>query len=296
MRDKLLSLYGLKWNPFCPDVPDESLRLTPQIEHFCWRVEQQSREGGFVAIIGEPGSGKSCALRMLAERLEKIRDVTVGVLTRPQSNTADFYRELGHLFGVMLSPHNRWAGAKVLRETWLAHIDASMSRPILLIDEAQEMRHSALAELRLLSSMHLDSRALLTVVLCGDGRLVEKLRAPELLPVASRIRTRLRTDYAPVEELRACLDHALEQAGNAALMTGELKQTLAEHAAGNYRLLMTMADDLLHSAVQRDLDHLDEKLYFDVFGIKPDAAAAARSAGAGPKGGARPPRRDGARS
>jgi type II secretory pathway predicted ATPase ExeA len=295
MREKLLSLYGLKWNPFSPDVPDESLRVTPQIEHFCWRVEQQSREGGFVAIIGEPGSGKSCALRLLAERLEKIRDVTVGVLTRPQSCTADFYRELGHLFGVSLSPHNRWAGAKVLRETWLAHIDASMCRPIVLIDEAQEMKPSALAELRLLSSMHLDSRALLTVVLCGDARLVEKLRAPELLPVASRIRTRLRTDYAPAEELRACLDHALEQAGNAALMTGELKQTLAEHAAGNYRLLMTMADDLLHAAVQRELDRIDEKLYFDVFSIKPDAAAAARTGSAASKG-SRSARRDGART
>ncbi|HMG98545.1 MAG TPA: hypothetical protein VK546_06465 [Gaiellales bacterium] len=40
MNKKLLALYGLKWNPFAPDVPVEALRVTPQIESFCWRVEQ----------------------------------------------------------------------------------------------------------------------------------------------------------------------------------------------------------------------------------------------------------------
>ena len=38
---------------------------------------------------------------------------------------ADFYRELGHLFGVALSPNNRWHSAKSLREKWHAHIEAS---------------------------------------------------------------------------------------------------------------------------------------------------------------------------
>jgi hypothetical protein len=47
----------------------------------------------------------------LAARLTRLRDLTLGVLTRPQASLADFYRELGHLFGVALSPHNRWAGS-----------------------------------------------------------------------------------------------------------------------------------------------------------------------------------------
>jgi hypothetical protein len=47
-------------------------------------------------------------LRLLAERLARLRDLTVGALTHPQSRVADFYRELGDLFGVTLQPHNRW--------------------------------------------------------------------------------------------------------------------------------------------------------------------------------------------
>ena len=95
MNKKLLALYGLKWNPFAPDVPVEALRVTPRIESFCWRVEQLAGDGGFALITGAPGTGKSVTLRILAERLTAQRDFTVGVLSRPQSRLGDFYRELG---------------------------------------------------------------------------------------------------------------------------------------------------------------------------------------------------------
>ena len=179
MNKKLLALYGLKWNPFAPDVPVEALRVTPRIELFCWRVEQLAGEGGFALITGAPGAGKSVTLRILAERLAAQRDVKVGVISRPQAGLADFYREMGDLFGVALHPHNRWGGAKVLRERWQTHIDASFSRPVLIVDEAQEMAPAVLSELRLLASARLDSHILLTVVLAGDGRLAERLRSDD---------------------------------------------------------------------------------------------------------------------
>jgi len=61
----------------------------------------------------------------------------------------------------------------------------------------------------------------------------------------------------------------LAGAGNASLMTPPLCQTLCDHAAGNYRILTTMAAELLAAAAQRDLPVLDEKLYLDVFAPAP---------------------------
>jgi len=90
MTKKLLQLYGLKWNPFAPDVPIDAVHVTPRLESFVWRVEHLARDGGFAAIIGEPGTGKSILLRVLAARLGALRDVVVGVLTRPQAGLADF--------------------------------------------------------------------------------------------------------------------------------------------------------------------------------------------------------------
>ena len=265
-ENKLLALYGLKFNPFTPSVPTEALYLTEAFDQFCWRVEHTLlREGGFALVSGEPGCGKSAVLRMLAERLEAMGELTLAVLTHPQSNLADFYREMGDVFAVSLRPHNRWGGFKLLRERWQAHLQNARLRPVLLVDEAQEMSPTVLNELRLLSTARFDSHALLSAVLAGDPRLLDKLRREELLPLGSRIRLRLTLEYAERDQLRTCLEHLLAQAGNAQLMTRELIETLCEHALGNYRVMTTLAAELLSEGARRELAQLDEKLYFDLF-------------------------------
>lgn len=261
----LQHLFGLKWNPFSADVPIEALWRFPGLEHFCWRIENQVREGGFALITGDPGTGKSVSLRILAGHLADLRDVEVGVLTRPQSAIADFYRELGQLFGIALRPHNRWAGFKALRQKWLTHVETTRYRPVLLLDEAQEIPATVLAELRILASTDFDSRSILTVVLSGDPRLTQQFRRDELIPIASRIRARLNLDYLTPKELLEWLRHVLEQAGNPQLMTPELMATLTEHAAGNLRVLATMADEMLALAASREISQLDQKLYFEAF-------------------------------
>ena len=277
MNHKLLALYGLKWNPFSPELPTEAIYVAPKIENFCWRIEHaQIREGGFAMIHGDPGTGKSVALRLLAARLARLPDITVGALNHPSSNLADFYRELGDIFAVPLRPHNRWGGFKALREVWFAHMASTSRRAVLLIDEAQEMSPTALCELRLLASARFDSQSLLCVVLAGDARLIDKLRREELVPLGSRIRTRLATEHAGREELLDCLNHLIAGAGNAALMTPQLRHTLCDHAAGNYRILTTLAAELLAAAALRELPVLDEKLYLDVF-AQPERTTARRA-------------------
>jgi general secretion pathway protein A len=269
MNKRLLNLYSLKFNPFSSQAPATALWATPQIQSFCWRIEQQIGEGGFALVTGDPGVGKSAALRLLSEHLQGLRDLCVGVLTRPQAKMADFYRELGHLFGVPLTPSNRWHSSKSLREKWLAHIEAALYRPVLIIDEAQETNALVLSEMRLLASADLDSRSILTLILAGDQRLAARLEEPDLLPIASRVRSRLRLEALPPKALQECLNHLLKAAGNPKLLSPSLIQTLCEHATGNLRLLMNMANDLLVAASQQEREVIDEKLFFEVFSLDP---------------------------
>lgn len=267
IQAQLLSLYGLKWNPFASGVPVEGLYCSPRIDAFGRRSEMYLREGGFAMLTGAPGLGKSWALRIIDDRLSRMRDVVVRSIEHPQSGVSDFYRELGDLFGVSLTPRNRWGGFKAIREKWQAHVDATLIRPVVIIDEAQEMPAPVLNEMRLLSSRDYDSRTLLFVILAGDARLREMLKTDDLLPLKRRIRTHVELDAATPTELSDLLRHVIASAGNAQLMTPAVITALSEHAAGNCGTLTSMAHELLLAAAERDARQIDEKLFFEIFAL-----------------------------
>jgi type II secretory pathway predicted ATPase ExeA len=172
---------------------------------------------------------------------------------------------MGSLFGVNLSPANRYGGFKALRQRWHNHIKSTLFRPLLLIDEAQEMITCCMNELRMLASVHFDSKCLLTTVMCGDSRLPERFRSTALVSLGSRMRFRIMLEPYSPSDLLEYLQHALEQAAAPHLMTSGLKQTVVEHAGGNIRVLNNMAAELLASAAQNELTQMDEKLFLKIF-------------------------------
>ena len=157
-RKQIHALYGLKWNPFLPEIPTEALIKDESTKRFCWRAEQVVMDGGFALVTGEPGTGKSVAMRQLQSHLRSIPELAVRTISRPQSRIQDFYRELAELFDAPIRPSNRYGGFTVLREKWMSHIKASMFRPVILVDEAQEAHDDVLNELRLLASVDLIPR------------------------------------------------------------------------------------------------------------------------------------------
>jgi hypothetical protein len=88
----------------------------------------------------------------------------------------------------------------------------------------------------------------------------------------------LHTEPASRDELLTLLRHALSKAGNATLMTAQLMDTLVDHAAGNYRVLMTMGADLLAQGLAREVEQLDEKLYLEVYQVNRPLAPSKKKA------------------
>jgi type II secretory pathway predicted ATPase ExeA len=269
MNDKqILAFYGLKWNPFLSCIPAEGLWSPPGVDNFLFRLESMAMNGGFALVSGEPGLGKSKILQLIAHSFARREEVVVGVMERPQSSLGDFYREMGSLFGVNLTPANRYGGFKDLRARWHNHIKNTLYRPLLIIDEAQEMLTCSLNELRLLGSAHFDSQCLLTTVVCGDMRLAERFRSGPLVSLGSRMHHRMMLEPYGRQVLLDYLEHVLNAAGAQHLMTQALMEVLADHCAGNLRLLNNMAAELLLAGARAERPQLDEKLYLEVFSRK----------------------------
>lgn len=106
-------------------------------------------------------------------------------------------------------------------------------------------------------------RAILTVIIAGDNRLVEKLRSLELLPLDSRIRTRLKLEAMQKDELESLLRHSLDEVGQPKLMTDDLIHTVVDHAQGNPRALMILANELIIASLKKQVSKLDTDLFFD---------------------------------
>ena len=114
--------------------------MPPKVENFCSRIEQAHlREGGFAMIHGDPGSGRasSCACSPSVSHAGR----PLGRRHPPSAEQlpSDFYRELGGIFSISIRVSNRWGGFKALRARWLDHLGSASRRPVVLVDEAQEM-------------------------------------------------------------------------------------------------------------------------------------------------------------
>ncbi|MCO4865976.1 MULTISPECIES: ATP-binding protein [Cupriavidus] len=120
MQPNLLALYGLKFNPFAQDIPVKAVFLNPKLD-----------------------GASSTAWH--AKRL--CHGCSMGSINHPQSSLSDFYRELSDILAVPIESQNRWGGFKAQRGRWLAHLQASRRRCVLLIDEAQGMSAPVLSEL-----------------------------------------------------------------------------------------------------------------------------------------------------
>ncbi len=69
----------------------------------------------------------------------------------------------------------------------------------------------------------------------------------------------------------------LKKARAADLIAKPVRDALVEHAAGNYRVMMTAAGELLLAAAEREVAQIDEKLYFEIFDTRTTRRSAARA-------------------
>jgi general secretion pathway protein A len=205
--------FGLKEPGFAITPDPQYLYLSPQhreaLAHLLYGVGDG---GGFVQLTGEVGTGKTTICRALLDQLPQAVDVAL--VLNPALTSAELLRMVCREFGVEAPADESSAEEWVNRlNQYLLRAHAEGRRPVLVIDEAQNLSPQVLEQVRLLTNLETAKHKLLQIFLIGQPELREVLRQPGLRQVAQRITARYHLLPLNRRETRDYIRHRLAVAG-----------------------------------------------------------------------------------
>jgi len=139
---------------------------------------------------------------------------------------------------------------------------AKSSNAVLVIDEAQNLKNSALETIRMLSNLETEKEKLLQIVLVGQPELRAKLNAPELAQLKQRIGVRFHITALTKNEVREYIQHRLYVAGNRneILFDDDAVSIIAYLSHGIPRVINILCDKALLLGFAQDTRHISKDI------------------------------------
>lgn len=205
------------------------------------------------ALVAPAGTGKTSLLRAVISRLPEARYRTHYVKVTGLSKR-DMCREIAQATG--LAPAGTYPSlVRKLQEHFAEAADTCGLRPVLVLDEAHDLRPDVLAMVRILTNFDMDSRLVLSVLLAGQPKLRDLLRREELEDVARRLAHYATLRTLSREELGRYVEHRCTIAGAAGVPFDQASlDALFEIGRGNLRATDQLARKALEIAHDQDRD------------------------------------------
>lgn len=228
----LLAFYGLNQQPF--DVtPDPAYLYRSRVHREAFEAISQGIENlrGFVALVAEPGMGKTTLLHKLMEELSA--SARVVFLFQTQCNSSELLRHLLTELGLEHDGTDVVAMYKVLNQALFEEM-LQGRRFVLIVDEAQNLQDSVLETIRLLSNYETTHSKLIQIVLAGQPQLVETLMRPGLVQLRQRIAVVANLEPLDASETAEYIEHRLRAAGSndMPIFTRDAMALIAERSQG----------------------------------------------------------------
>lgn len=205
------TFYHLSACPFDKDIPASQLLSTEPFSELKHRLEYMRRRRGLMLLTGEPGTGKTAAVRAFLERLNpsayKVFYVPLSTVT-----PFDFYMMLSLEFSGLASTHKSTL-FKNLQKSIRDYVENSRQTPVLVLDEAQYLPDRTLEEIPLLTNFRMDSLDPLLLILIGHSRLEARLARPLFRHLQQRILLRYQLPPLSEEQTRDYIAHHLRRVG-----------------------------------------------------------------------------------
>lgn len=203
--------YGFTDHPFLM-TPDARLFFPSSVHsrahaHLVYGLAQRE---GFIIVTGEVGAGKTTLVERLAAELDPA-SYAVARINTTQVGGEDLLRLVAD--GFQVTPEgNKSALLRGITEM-LRSGEASGRRHVLIVDEAQALPMPALEELRMLSNITENGRALLQVILLGQPQLRRTMASPDLDQLRQRVLASYHLGGLSREETHAYIEHRLRAVG-----------------------------------------------------------------------------------
>jgi general secretion pathway protein A len=248
MRNReFLSYFNLTADPFTKELEATKLTMLPSVERSLAAAELLVETRGIGVMSGKSGTGKSCVLRLLIDRLQPGLYKSY-YLCHTSVAVVEFYTHLCDVFGLNPS-HRRAPMFRAIKEHVLSMRSSTRIHPVLIIDEAHHLNNDILAELRLLTNFQADSLNALTVLLCGNEHLPRRFGLSVLEPLASAITISIPVEPLPKEETFAYIESRLSDAGaQNAVVTKNALEFIHQASAGVMRAVGTITTAAMRRA------------------------------------------------
>lgn len=244
-----LSRLGFRKTPFTRELAvSERFALPHQVE-VAEALTEAVHQRMSAALVAPAGTGKTVVLRILVAALPEaryqVRYVKVTGLSK-----RDLCKEIAAVCG--LSPAGIYpALVRKLQEAFAQSADTDGLRPVLVLDEAHDLRPESLALLRLLTNFEMDSRLVVAVVLAGQPPLRALLGRPDQVAMAQRLAHYATLRLLSRDETRAYVEHRCAVAGaQAHPFDNDAYEAIFEISHGNLRAIDRLALKSLERAAQ----------------------------------------------
>jgi general secretion pathway protein A len=253
--------FGLKENPFTLSPDPRYLYLSPQHrEAMNCLIYGIGEKKGFMVVTGGIGTGKTTLCRALLAGLDGT--VATALIFNPAISDIELLRTINQEFGIRLVGRGTKKRYLDALNSFLMKNFAAGRNAVLMIDEAQNLSHSVLEQIRMLSNLETVREKLIQIILLGQPELRRLLALPSIRQLNERITVRYDLKPLAREDVRRYIEHRLVTAGGEAngLFTPGGYALIYGLSRGVPRRINAICDRALLIAYGRDLRTIDRRL------------------------------------
>lgn len=255
------SFYSLSFNPFSKEIKTKDLFASDNLKETTARLNYLKRTRGIGVIVGEAGSGKTSALRAMAE---KLNPSLFKVIYFPLSTgtVMDFYRGLAT--GLGEEPRFRKVDLfNQIQESVLKLFQEKKITPVFILDEMQFAANKFLNDLSILFNFSMDSANPFILILSGLPFFMDKLALNQNQSLNQRVVMKYHLSPLSKSEVKNYINYQLELAGaNHPIFAPQAMEAIALRSRGLPRLVNNLAVNSLLLGYQLKAEHINEEIVF----------------------------------